>query len=376
MSKPLISILITVFLLAFGMSFASPIVPLLLDSIGASSASIGQIQTTYFLTFTVTTLFLGGWIERIGSKKIIISGLLISALSFLLMPFTPTPTLFYLIRIFQGVGSAFLFAPTEAAINTISPPEKRASNMGLYGLVFAVGFALGPIAGASLYTVTPAAPFTLASFWCFVGIAVLYFGFNETKIPIKKTQWGFVDIISKIKIPLLAGACYAVIEIAMSSFLALYLDSLTIKGASLGIVFTCFAVGGTISPLPAGKIADRMGKRPVLEVCGVLLVLITALFNVFQNYYIICILVFFIGFVAGALYPVALSLIGDLVPPEKIGTANASFSFFYGLGSIAGPFVTGWVLEIFTITYLFYPMTASALIFLIITLADKTRKTA
>ena len=77
------------------------------------------------------------------------------------------------------------------------------------------------------------------------------------------------------------------------------------------------------------------------------------------------------GLVAGALYPVALALIGDLVSPEKIGTANASFSFAYGVGCIIGPLLTGWVLEIFSTEYLFYPMTVSALIFVIIMKLDK-----
>ena len=69
MDRGLIPILLTVFLLAFGMSFVAPLVPLLLKGIGASSATIGQIATTYFLSFTVTTSFLGRLIERVGSKK-------------------------------------------------------------------------------------------------------------------------------------------------------------------------------------------------------------------------------------------------------------------------------------------------------------------
>jgi MFS family permease len=374
MSRALFSILLTVFFLAFGMSFVAPLIPLMLKSIGASSATIGQIQTTYFLSFTIATSLLGRWIDRIGSKKIIIVGLFIFGLAIFLMPFMPTPTFFYLIRIVQGVGSALLFAPTEAAINIISPPEKRASNMGLYGLVFAAGFAIGPVIGTSLYSVNTAAPFIFGALSCFVAITVLTFGFKETKIPVKKTEWGFYQLISFIKIPLTAAACYAFIEVSIASFLSLYLDVIGIGGAALGIVFTFFAVGGAVSPLPAGKIADRMGKRPVLKACGFLLVAVTFAFNFSQNYWVICLLTFFVGVIAGALYPVSLSLIGELVPPEKMGTANASFSFFYGLGSIAGPLITGWVLEISSIKYLFYPMTVSALLFVII-MALHTTKT-
>ena len=67
------------------------------------------------------------------------------------------------------------------------------------------------------------------------------------------------------------------------------------------------------------------------------------------------------------MYPVALAVIGELISPERMGIANASFSFCYGLGSILGPFITGWVLEISSIRYLFYPITISAIIFFIVT---------
>jgi MFS family permease len=372
MDRGLIPILLTVFLLAFGMSFVSPLIPLLLKGIGASSATIGQIATTYFLSFTVTTSLLGSLIDRVGSKKMITLGLFIFGLALFLMPFVPNPIFFYMIRVVQGFGSALLFAPTEAAINILSSPEKRATNMGLYGVVFAVGFAIGPGIGSWLYSFNESLPFVLASSSCAGAIVVLFFGFNEVPVPVKKTTWGFSQVLSSLKIPLSAAACYAVVEVAMGSFLSLYLDEIGIRGASLGLVFTFFAVGGVLSPLPAGKIADSLGKRSVLKGCGFVLVAVTVTFNLFQHYWVICLLAFGVGVVAGALYPVALSLIGEIIPPEKMGTANASFSFAYGVGCIVGPLVTGWVLEISTIEYLFYPMTVASVIFVIIALSDRS----
>jgi len=376
MDKGLLPILLTVFLLAFGMSFVAPLIPLLLKDIGASSATIGQIATTYFLSFTVTTFFLGRWIEQVGSKKMIILGLFIFGLAIFVMPFVPAPLFFYLIRIFQGVGSALLFAPTETAINILSSPSKRASNMGLYGVVFAVGFAAGPGIGSWLYSLAITAPFILAAVSCFSAILVLLVGFEETPVPIRKAGGGTLRLLTVLKIPLTAAACYAVVEVAIGSFLSLYLDGLGITGGSLGIVFTFFAVGGALSPYPAGKIADSWGKQPVLKVSGFLLVAVTIAFNLFQNYWAVCSMAFGVGVVAGALYPVALALIGEMIPPEKMGTANASFSFAYGAGCIVGPLVTGWVLELFSIQYLFYPMTASAILFVVVALLDRPHASA
>ena len=374
MTKGILPILVTVFFLAFGMSFVAPLIPLMLKSLGASSASIGQIQTTYFLSFTVATSLMGRWIDRVGSKKMILSGLMIFGMAILIMPFMPSAKFFYIIRIVQGVGSALLFAPTEAAINIISPPDKRASNMGLYGFVFAVGFAVGPAIGTTLYSLNTAAPFIFGALSCLVALAVLLLGFHETPVPVKASQWDFFRLMRILKVPLIASACYAVVEVVIGAFLSLYLDEIGVGGTALGVVFTFFAIGGMVSPLPAGKLADKLGKMRVLKACGLLMIATTLAFNFFQQYAVICFLIFCVGLIAGALYPVALALIGEIVPPEKMGTANASFSFAYGLGCIIGPAVTGWILELYSINFLFYPMAFAALVFVVTTFLGDSKK--
>ncbi len=372
MTKELAALLATVFLLAVGMSFTAPLIPLLMKSFGATTAAIGQIQTTYFIAFTLATSLLGRWIERAGSKRMILAGLALFGASLLAMPYLPSLAWFYFIRIAQGIGSALLFAPTEAAINAVSPPERRSTNMGLYGLVFGIGFAAGPVIGTSLWAFNQAAPFLAAALSCTAAIAVLQVLYHEHQVPISRTEYDFFRLISVLKIPLTAAACYAVVEISMASFLSLYLDRLGFGGARLGMVFTLFAIGGVLSPFPAGRLADRFGKQAVLKACGVLLVCTTVAFTFFHSYWAICGLTCCVGIVAGALYPVSLALIGELVPPEKFGTANASFSFFYGLGSIAGPLVTGWVLELTSIMYLFYPIAAAAIVFTLVTASHHT----
>ncbi len=361
MKRGLFAIFLTVFFLAFGMSFVSPVLPLLLKKIGASSASIGQIQTTYFLSFTLATLFLGRLIDKMGSKILIICGLVIFGLGFLAMPYLPDPKLFYLARAIQGIGTALLFAPTEAAINIISPPEKRATNMGIYGVVFAVGFAIGPIIGTSLYAANDAMPFYFGSACCLAAVLVLLFGYENITVPVKKSQWGFSKLVGLLTIPLAAAACYAIVEISVGTFMSLYLADMGIWSKEIGFVFTMFALGGVISPFPAGKLADKLGRSAVLKGCACILLLTTFSFNFFNSYPAICFLIFMVGFVAGALYPIALAQVADIVTPDKMGVANASFSFFYGLGCIAGPLVTGWVIELFSIKSLFYPMTIASL---------------
>jgi MFS family permease len=366
----LLPILFTVLLLAFGMSFVAPLIPLIIRDTGATASTIGQIASVYFLSFTLFTPLMGRFVDKLGSKKVILSGLFMYALSVFAMIFANSAWYFYLIRIFQGIGTACLFAPTESAINVLSSPERRSSNMGLYGVVFAAGFALGPFVGTYLFVFHHAVPFIFGTLFSLAGFMVMLVYYNDVPIPAKTTDIRLREFLNILRVPLLAGLCYAVVEASIGSFLSLYLDNLGFKGASLGMAFTVFAVGGIVSPFPAGKAADRFGKLPSLYVLGALLGVTTFAFTITANYLVILLLCFSVGVVAGGLYPIALALIGDLIPPQQMGTANSTFSFLYGVGSVAGPACTGWVARLFGMNYLFYPMTAASFIFVVITVMD------
>jgi MFS family permease len=366
----LLPILFTVLLLAFGMSFVAPLIPLIIRDTGATAATIGQIASVYFLSFTLFTPLMGRFVDKLGSKKVILSGLLMYALCVFAMIFANSAWYFYLIRIFQGVGTACLFAPTESAINVLSRPERRSSNMGLYGVVFSTGFALGPGVGTWLFDWYHALPFVFGTIFSLAGFMVMLVYYTDVPIPAKTTEIRLREFLNILRVPLLAGLCYAVVEASIGSFLSLYLDNLGFKGASLGMAFTAFAVGGIVSPFPAGKAADRFGKLPSLYVLGVMLAATTFSFTITTNYFIILFLCFSVGVVAGGLYPIALSLIGDLIPPQQMGTANSTFSFLYGVGSVAGPALTGWVARLFGMNYLFYPMTIASLVFVVFTVMD------
>jgi len=368
--KGLLPILLTVAVMAFGMSFVFPLIPLVIQDAGASPSTIGQIVSVFFISFTLVTLPIGKWIEKVMPKRLIMLGLFVYGASIFLMIFPTKAWWFYLIRVAQGFGSACLFVPTETAINVLSSPERRGANMGLYAMVYALGMALGPPLGAWLYTVNRVIPFIFCFIISLISIIIIWVGFEDTSVSKENKYIGLKKLAGVIKIPLLAALCYGVVEVSVVGFLSLYLKELYIRSTALGFIFTLFGIGGIISPYPAGKAADRFGKLNLLYILGVLLVVVTLSFNLIKSYFGIASLIFGVGVIAGGLYPIALSLIADLIPADKMGSGNAAFSLSFGLGCIFGPLATGWVMDLMGISHLFYPMTAAALIFLLFAIAD------
>lgn len=370
LDKGLLPILLTVLLMGFGMSFVTPLIPLIIKGTGSSLTSIGQIGATYFLFFTIVTPFWGKKVDKIGCKKVMLIGILAYGISVIFIPYENTALAFYIIRAVQGVSTSSLFVATESAINILSSPENRAKNASYYAMAFGVGFAGGPAIGATLYAINNHFPFFLCSATFIIAAFILLITFKDAKIEIKSSSYRYKDFLSILKIPIAAAMCYAFVEVCIGVFLSLYLDSIKITGTYLGIVFTVFALGAMLSPVPCGRVADSFGKLPTLYVFSFLLTLIILLFNFFNSLISILILISGVGFVAGGLYPIALSVIADLIPKDKIGAANSTFSFSYGLGSIIGPLITGRFIDYYGIKYLFYPMSIVAFIFLCISIFD------
>jgi hypothetical protein len=66
--KGLLPILLTVAVIAFGMSFVLPLIPLVIQDLGAPPSTIGQITS---ISFTLVTLPIGKWIENAKPKRLI-----------------------------------------------------------------------------------------------------------------------------------------------------------------------------------------------------------------------------------------------------------------------------------------------------------------
>ncbi|NUR60932.1 MAG: MFS transporter [Catenulispora sp.] len=94
-----------------------------------------------------------------------------------------------------------------------------------------------------------------------------------------------------------------------------------------------------------GKFSDLYGRRPMFQATITIFIVGSALCGVSQN---ITELVLFRGLQgvgAGGLYALALAIIGDVVPPAARGRYQGYFMIVYGIASVGGPLVGGWLTD-------------------------------
>jgi EmrB/QacA subfamily drug resistance transporter len=113
----------------------------------------------------------------------------------------------------------------------------------------------------------------------------------------------------------------------------------------LSWVVTAYLLTSTASTPLWGKISDLYGRRLIFQVAIVIFLLGSALSGLSQN------MGQLIGFRAlqgaggGGLFAIALSIIGDVIPPRERGRYQGYFGAVFGVSSVAGPLLGGWLTD-------------------------------
>src|SRR5256885_8830840 len=108
-------------------------------------------------------------------------------------------------------------------------------------------------------------------------------------------------------------------------------------------VVTAYLLASTVSVPIYGKLSDIYGRR-LFFITGMVIFLVgSALAGTSQNMTQLIIYRGIQGLGAGAMMPIALAIIGDIFPPAERGKWQGLFVAVFGLASIIGPALGGWV---------------------------------
>lgn len=152
LSRPLLIAGATMAVLLQFASFASVFgfVPVYGAAIGASSSQLGVITMLALGAAAVAAYFSVRLAERVGYSAALVAGALILGGSLLMVPTTGTPVELALVQLASGLGRGSLGTLLMALAVRSAPPGARATAMGIYQAVYAVGMLTGPLVSGVL----------------------------------------------------------------------------------------------------------------------------------------------------------------------------------------------------------------------------------
>ncbi|XRD86359.1 MFS transporter [Dyella acidisoli] len=123
---------------------------------------------------------------------------------------------------------------------------------------------------------------------------------------------------------------------------------------SLSWVVTAYLLTSTIVVPLYGKFGDLFGRKIVLQAAIVLFLIGSALCGLAQNMTQLILMRALQGLGGGGLLVVTMAVIGDVIPPADRGRFQGMFGAIYGLATVVGPLLGGFLVEHLSWRWIFY----------------------
>lgn len=130
-------------------------------------------------------------------------------------------------------------------------------------------------------------------------------------------------------------------------------------------VFTAYMLTSTVTVPLYGKLSDIYGRRTVFLFGMAVFLLGSALSGMAQTMTQLIVFRAIQGLGGGALFPIAIAIVGDLFPPAERGKWQGLFAAVFGFSAIIGPSLGGWITDHWGWRWVFYvnmPIGALALL--------------
>jgi EmrB/QacA subfamily drug resistance transporter len=143
-------------------------------------------------------------------------------------------------------------------------------------------------------------------------------------------------------------------------------------------VFTAYMLASTVTVPLYGKLGDVYGRKPLILFAIVVFLIGSALCGLAQNMTELVLFRGVQGLGAGGLFPLALAVVGSIVPPRDRGRYQGLIGAVFASASIIGPALGGFIVDNTTWRWIFYvnlPVGGLALIVISITMPRRAALT-
>ncbi|MHA6262153.1 MFS transporter [Arenibacterium sp. CAU 1754] len=316
---------------------------------GFSTLDMSFVMSAYFVGFLGGSRLAPEMIRRVGHVRVFAALASFISAMMILYPAFANPTFWILGRAMIGFCFSGVYVTAESWLNNAADNQNRGKALSLYMIVQMVGIV---VAQALLLVGDPSGyeTFVIASVLISISFAPILLAVSPTPAfestqPMSLKQIMTTSPLGCVGMFLLGGVFSA--QFGMS---AVYGAKAGLTLVQISTFVGAFYVGAMLLQFPLGWLSDRMDRR--------LLILVVAAFGGMAsvvgmmlggNFTLLLAAAFIIGGTTNPLYSLLIAHTMDYLNHEDMPAASGGLVFINGLGAIAGPVITGWLMgdEIF-----------------------------
>ncbi|MFI3262831.1 MAG: MFS transporter [Rikenellaceae bacterium] len=344
-TKNLCYIALAIFFMFCAFYMLMPIIAMyVVDRFNADVSVAGVVVSVYIITALIMRPFSGYFVDKYDRKKLYCISYIIFGLLCLGYVFAASITLLIVLR--MCLGATFSMVTTSGSTLSIDlmPSERRGEGIGYMGALTVLSMAAGPMLGLYFKSLFSYEGLFISAFIsCVIGC---YFALSIKTKP----RPHVVHAPMSLDRFYLKSATSMAIVVAMTNFpygslmayVPLYLKESGVN-AEAGNFFFYLALGVVFSRLISGKLLNKGLQNMLLTIglCGLISAFVIFIFFISEATFIVSSLL--IGLSYGLISPSIQSMIIDLVPHSKRGTANSTYFVALDLGSGLGMLLGGFI---------------------------------
>lgn len=344
------------FSVAIGFGIVAPVIPVFAHDFGVGKTAVGAVLSAFALMRLASAMGVGHVVDAIGERVVLATGIVIVAVSSALSGFAHSYLQLLVLRGAGGIGSAMFSVSAMGLLLRVVSASQRGRAVGLFQGGFLLGGISGPAIGGPLAAWSIRAPFFVYAATLLVAGSVALFGLRHTplapkasKADVEKAEHTALSYALRqpaYRTALIANLAdsWAAMGVRNTLVPLFVLQSLHRGTGWVGLGFTIVAATNAAVLIPAGKLVDEHGRRPVIvagcALSGASMVILATVPDLVA--YALAMLVFGVG--SGLLDVAPAAVVGD-VAGKRSGTVVAGFQMAGDTGSVSGPVVAGWVAD-------------------------------
>jgi MFS family permease len=339
------------FMVALGFGLVAPALPLFAQEFGVGRAAAGAVVSVFALMRLVMAPFVGRLVNLAGERVLLAVGIGVVAVSSLLAGLAQSYWQLLVLRGAGGIGSIMFSVSAASLLVRVTPSHLRGRAQGVWAGSFLIGLVAGPAVG-TVATFSLRLPFFLYAGTLvvagLVGLGALRHSELAARQSVRSEPMALRAALRQRAYLAALGAGFAgdfALVGARSAMLPLYVrDSLHLSSGWVYAAFLIVSVVSGVLLLPTGKVADTIGRRPVIVVglaVGAAAFLVLPAAPGAAGLLIATVL---IGVAAASDSVAPGAVMGDVVAGRG-GTVVAVFQMAGDLGAVLGPIVTGWIAD-------------------------------
>ncbi len=356
-------ILATILIDAIGVGLIFPLLPDLMARVGAADNGAGAVwggilMAAYALMQFVFAPIVGGLSDAFGRKPVLLTAMATLAVDYVIMALAGTFGLLLLGRLLAGIAGATHTTAT-AYLADISPPEKRATNFGLVGATYGIGFVMGPALGGLLAAWHVTAPFWVAGAFAAANVVLGLVALPESLPPARRRAFSGTDlnpfgaIRAAFRLPGLALPlfCLFVFEFANMVYPTLWAfwtrEVFGWSAAMIGFSFAYFGIGVALAQAVALPAMIRAGGEFRTLMIGLIAGIVAMVWLGLGPPAWLVLTLLPIACISDIVPPTITAMMSNLVPDDRQGLLQGVIAALGSISAVIAPLIVTPLFEVF-----------------------------